>query len=262
MFVVNLKALIVVLAFALFVFAVVKPLCLRFMAPEVFVFRRNLWLGLTAVGFLSPNVWVHLAITSATLVWAGRKDPNPAALYLLLLHVVPPYPVSMLGSPISSLYILMTHYRLLALMLLLPVALRLYRNPQPSPARQRLQVLDAMVLGYGLLQIIQLIPYEPINGTMRRLLIFGSDVWLPYYVMSRYFRDAKSLTEAFALFCLACAIHVPISVFEALHHWILYAGIGQAWATRWVSGSSWRSAWASGCTCARASIRRKRRSWA
>ena len=58
----NLKALVVILGIAMMVFIIAKPICLRFMAENDFVRRRNTWVALTIVAFLSPSFWLFVIV--------------------------------------------------------------------------------------------------------------------------------------------------------------------------------------------------------
>src|ERR1043165_3860878 len=86
----NAKALVVVLLCALAIFALTKPLFLRFTAPEDFARRRNVWLLLTIAAFLSPSFWIYVMIAMPVMAWAAYRDSNPTALYLFLFFVIPP----------------------------------------------------------------------------------------------------------------------------------------------------------------------------
>ena len=85
------------------------------------------------------------------LLWAGRKDSNPIALYLLMLHVVPPVGVII---PIIGNHGLFSfdNYTLLALSVLLPAAIR-YRKNQEEAATGRLGAMDILLLAFGALQV-------------------------------------------------------------------------------------------------------------
>src|SRR5262245_10431772 len=109
------------------IFRFARPIAMRFTSAEDFSRRRNVWLALTAVAFLSPSFWVFVAVAVPLLVWAGRQDSNPVALYLLLLHVIPPIPVAIPVIGISQLFDL-DNYRLLSFCILVPAALRLRRT--------------------------------------------------------------------------------------------------------------------------------------
>src|SRR5271166_2209895 len=109
----NIKALIVVLTLAATIFVLAKPIALRFMSMEDFSRRRLVWFVLTTVSFVSPNFWLYALVAVPMLIWANRKDSNPIALYLVLLHVVPPVGaiIPVLGN--NGLFPL-DNYRLLA----------------------------------------------------------------------------------------------------------------------------------------------------
>jgi O-antigen ligase len=66
---------------------------------------------------------------------------------------------------------------------------------------------------------------------MRRGFLFGIDVLVLYYVVSRTCTSRKAIVEAMASFCLVCAIFVPLALFESLKSWLLYAEIGGVWGT-------------------------------
>ena len=132
----NLKALVVVMGLALIVFAVARPLCLRFMAPEDFTRRRNVWIALTVIAFASPNFWLYAVIAMAVFAWAARRDSNPLALYVMMLHVIPPIGLYIPAIGINHLFEL-NNYRMLSLAVLVPLAIRVMRAPAAHPARHR-----------------------------------------------------------------------------------------------------------------------------
>src|ERR1700722_8496379 len=86
----TFKRLIVVLTLAAIVFHLAKPIALRFMSGEDFSRRRLVWFLLTIVSFVSPSFWLYVLVAAPMFIWANRKDSNPLALYLLMLHVIPP----------------------------------------------------------------------------------------------------------------------------------------------------------------------------
>src|SRR5258708_30847236 len=90
MLITNLKAMIVVLTVATGVFIIARPICLRFMAPDDFTRRRNVWFALTVTAFVSPSFWLYALVAAILLMWTARKDRNPVALYALLMFVIPP----------------------------------------------------------------------------------------------------------------------------------------------------------------------------
>ena len=143
----TIKRLIVVLMIALIVFRLAKPIALRFMSDEDYARRRMVWIGLTVVGFLSPSFWLYALIAAPMLYRSGRKDSNPIALYLLMLHVIPPvgFIIPILGN--NGLFAL-DNYRLLAFCVLLPAAQR-YRMNRGAGAAGGLASMDLLLLTLG-----------------------------------------------------------------------------------------------------------------
>jgi O-antigen ligase/polysaccharide polymerase Wzy-like membrane protein len=233
----NIKTLIVVLAIAVTVFHLAKPIALRFMSGDDFLRRRLVWFALTTVSFLSPNIWLYALIGVPTLVWAARKDSNPIALYLLMLHVIPPVGViiPILGN--NGLFPL-DNYRLLALCVLLPVAIRYRKEKEPTTGR--LGAMDVLLLAFGALQVALyvppdlphhlLIPDSPSN-VLRRAVLFFLDTYLLYFTVTRTCQSRRKIVDAAAAFCLACAVMAAIAMFEHMKGWLLYVEIAGRWGT-------------------------------
>jgi hypothetical protein len=231
----SLKNLIVVLVIALVVFRLAKPIAMRFISDSDFSRRRNVWLALTVVGFLSPTFWLYVAVAIPLLIWARRKDSNPVALYLSLLHVIPSVLIAIPTVGISELFDL-DNYRLLSFCILIPVALRL-RRAEP-PALARLQAVDYFLLAFGALNVIFyvrpdlpnhiILPDSPTN-VLRRALLFLVDAYALYFAVSRSLTSRRHIVDAMAAFCLGCAVMAGVAIFESARHWLLYTDIPMRW---------------------------------
>jgi len=87
----HLRAFVVVAILSALSFLVMRrPVVAMGMADEDFRRRRNLWLAVTALAFLSTNFWIFMLIAASLLLLFARKDRNPFALYLFLLCAIPP----------------------------------------------------------------------------------------------------------------------------------------------------------------------------
>lgn len=223
----NLKALLVVLVLAITMFTVAKPICLRYMQEGDFIRRRNVWLALTTVAFASPSFWIYVLVAVPLIIWAARKDNNPVALYLLLLHVIPPVSMELPPPLINKLFEL-DNYRILALTILMPMAWRLLHT-KDKRAFGNNKMADCFMLAFVFVQLVAYIPYEDVTNTLRRAVLLVMDFVVLFYVVSRCFRDREALIEAIAAFTLALAILAPIAVFESQRGWLLYQGLGAAW---------------------------------
>jgi hypothetical protein len=232
----QLKTLIVVLAIASAVLFLTKPIVLRFMSEEDFSRRRLVWFILTTVGFLSPNIWLYALVAVPVLIWIGRRDSNPIALYLFLLHVIPPVGVAIpiLGN--NGLFEL-NNYRLLAFCVLLPAVIR-YRKSRDAAAQSEFGVMDVLLLTLGVLEVALYTPPDlpfhvvipdSFTNALRRAVLFLLDSYLLFYAITRLCRSRKQLVDALACFCFACAIMAAIAMFERTRNWLLYVDIAGRW---------------------------------
>jgi hypothetical protein len=232
----SIKDLIVVLAFALVIFRLAKPIAMHFTNEADYLRRRNVWLALTVVAFLSPSFWLFVAIAIPVTIWARRRDSNPVALYLLLLHVIPPMAIAIPIVGINQLFDL-DNYRLLSFCILIPFALQLRRNKDDARI-VGLQGMDFLVLGFGLLLVMFFVPpdlpnhvilKDSLTNLVRRALLFLVDVYALYFAVSRGCTSQKRLVDAMAAFCLACAVMAVVATFESARHWLLYTDIQLHW---------------------------------
>jgi O-antigen ligase len=228
----NFKELIVVLGISAIGFLFLKPIALQFTAEADFNRRRNLWFILTCVGFISPNIWLYLLV-AAPLMWrAGRKDSNPIALYLVLLHVIPPVAVSIPFPGINTLFEI-SNYRLLSLCVLIPTIWRLRKDTAARDVRG-LEGMDVLLLAFGALQILVFIRpdtptafllHDSATNLLRRVFLFSIDIYALYYAVSRSCSSKAKIVDAMAAFCVVCCVMALEAVFETVKHWLLFQGL-------------------------------------
>jgi hypothetical protein len=225
----DFKELIVVLGIGTIAFLFLKPVALRFTAEADFNRRRNLWLVLTCVGFLTPNIWLYLVVAGPLMLWGGRKDSNPVALYLVLLHVIPPVIVPIPFPGINLLFDI-NNYRLLSLCILVPAIWRIRKDPAAGESRA-LQSMDLWLLGFGVLQTLQFIRpdiptasllHDSLTNLLRRLFLFLIDIYALYYAVSRSCTSKTRIVDAMAAFCVISCVMALEAVFESVRHWLLY----------------------------------------
>jgi O-antigen ligase len=228
----NFKELIVVLGISTIAFLFLKPVALRFTAEADFNRRRSAWFMLTFVGFLTPNIWLYILVAGPLMFWAGRKDSNPVALYLVLLQVIPPVSVP-IPFPGTTFLFEITNYRLLSLCILVPMVLRIRKDTAAGEMRA-LQGMDLWLLGFGLLQTLLFIRpdipsafllHDSPTNLLRRLFLFLLDIYVLYYAVSRTCTNKAKIVDAMAAFCVVCCVMALEAVFESLRHWLLYQGL-------------------------------------
>lgn len=232
----QLKELLIVLVLTTATLFAARPIAINFMTADDFARRRKLWLWLTSVAYLSPNFYIFALFAAPTLIYASRKDSHPAALYVFLLCVIPPYAVTV---PMIGLSYLLSAdiYVMLALFLVIPALLRLRQNPEAKLIRG-LQLMDYLLLSFGLLTSVLYIQAESGYGSvysatvpdvLRKIFIFFITVYLPYFLVSRSCITRRSLVDVVAAFTLSCAVMCVIALFEAARSWLLYADMGRNW---------------------------------
>lgn len=225
----HLKELIVVMGLALAVFFAARPLCRAFMRDEDFVLRRNVWILLTVCAFLVPSFWIYAGVAFVVLAWAGRRDPHPVALFLVAYAIIPPLTMDIPIVGINQLFAL-SQPRIASLAILLPLAVRVFLADKAGSGRKWMS-LDWLIVGYIVVQVGLLTPYESITNTMRRSFLFTIDTLLLYYVVSRTMVSRRAIVDAMASFTLVGAIYAAIAIFESFKGWLLYEQIGPGWGS-------------------------------
>jgi hypothetical protein len=224
----NLKALIVVLAMAAIIFAMARPFCLRFTAVEDFNRRRIVWFLLTSVAFISPSFWLYVLVAIPVMVWSGKRDTSPLALYFLLIFIIPPFVVDIPIVGINRLFEI-NQSRLLGFFVLLPTVWQRGRESTSINNKNWFLLADVLLLLYGALQLILFVPYESPTNTLRRAFLYLVDTYLVYYTFSRLTNNRRALLESLGALCLSACLYAPMALFESLKGWLLYTEIADRW---------------------------------
>jgi hypothetical protein len=230
----SIKELAVVLIIALFVFKALGPLVQRFASDVDLRRRRFVWCALTAAAFLSPSPWLFAIIAIPLLVFIGKKDSNPAAVYLFLYYAVPPFiwRVPMIGI---SYLIDLTPIFLLAFCVMSFQAVRMLKDPMP-PRPLRIELTDLCILGYVLLTAFYFVLPETSPGVLmtytlkdcvRRAVAQFITLYVPYFVISRSLLTRRAILDSLASAILAAAVMAAVALFESARHWLLYVELIQ-----------------------------------
>lgn len=216
----HIRALIVVLLVSSLVWFSVRPAVVQIVPPKTFVRWRMLWYVTTLSWFLAPGFWIYVAIMAVVLLVAGKREPHVFGLYLLLLMAVPPAAVPIPGLGIIDHVFLLDHYRLLALVLLLPCAWRL--SLRRSTVRFLRSPVDWMVLGYVVLNSILAYRGGNFTGDTRAALMLWIDFFLPYYVASRSIQNTEGFRHALVGLVLGGVMLSVLAAVEVVRAWKLY----------------------------------------
>jgi hypothetical protein len=229
-----LRSLVVVLMIAVVVYAALQRPFGPLMPPGAYQRRRNAFLALTVCAFLAPGFWFYALPAAAIVVLAARRESNVPALFLALLFVVPAAGARIPGVGLMNFLLQLDHPRLLALLLLLPLALSLHRNSSAPGMLWPDRLFAAYLL---LIAALGLARGASLTNNLRGAVYLLIDAFLPYYIMSRAFTNTEKLKDTLATFCVTGTVLAAIGIFEALKHWLLYRALLDHWSTDFGMGN-------------------------
>lgn len=226
----HITGYIYVMIMATVVFMVLqRPLTASLVALPDFQRRRNVWYGVTTAAFLSHNYWVYVAITTLIVVYALQRERNPLALYFTVLFAVPLFEMQVPGFGIVNYITELTHPRLLALVILMPVAFRLLQTREHGPSLHK--VIHPIVLAYMLTVLLLTMPHVTTANSMRTVLDLVLGIWLPFYVVSRSLRDIRQMRETMAMLIAALCLLGVFAGFEATRDWLMFEALREPLGT-------------------------------
>ncbi len=176
---------------------------------------------MTLTAFLANNFWVYTFIAIPLLLYSNRQETNPPALYFFLLFVLPVATIAIPGAGLVNFFFELTHARILSLFILLP-AFFVLNHQGNNPAFGRLgpdKVLTAFLLLTTLLQLRD----GNFTNTLRAAFYLFTDVFLPYFVVSRSLKRVQEFRDALLSFVLAIMVVAALAAFEFYKHWMLYS---------------------------------------
>jgi hypothetical protein len=232
----HIRALVAILVLASVVFALGRRPATEFaVAPADFVRRRNLWIAVTLIAFLSHNYWLFAGFTGMVLLFAGRKEANTTALFVWLLFAVPAFTVQVPGFGVINYLMTMDYVRLLTISLLLPAYFGLRRRAKME--RNGWMLPDVLIVVYLAIQLTLRFNVDTATNTARYGVYALLDIGLPYYVASRSLRNLEQFRDVAMSFVAAAMVLALIGIFEAVKWWLLYAGLERALSASWGYGN-------------------------
>ncbi len=217
---IHIRALIVVLFLSIIVFAFARKPTATLINQADFTRRRNLWLGLTTVAFVSPNFWVFTLAAGALLLFFRSREPNPVALFFLVLFIVPTGGLPISGMGVINYLFELSYQRLVVLLILFPAFLAIASRNTKLPFGRTTP--DKLLALYIILSIALFLRQTTITDTLRQGFYQFIDVFLPYYVISRSLQNTNHFRDALLSLVLAIMLLAMIASFEVAKHWMLY----------------------------------------
>lgn len=215
-----IRALVVILILAGLVFFFTRRLTIGIVSAADNSRRRNLWIGMTLVAFLSHSFWLYALVFCLTIYIVSQREDNRSALFLSLLFIVPNNSVQIPGLGALNYLFALNHSRLLVLVVLLPMFFTLIQRSNTPRIGHFWQ--DRCLLAFLLLTTIMQLRATTLTDSIRQGFYAFTDVFLPYYVLSRTLRDLEGFRNALSGFVIAAMILAAIGFFEVARHWLLY----------------------------------------
>ena len=222
----SYRSLIIILAGSLFVFRVQRSTLAPLFQPSQYTLFRNLWISLSALAFVSGSFWVFVAGATMAVWFASRRSNWPAAMFPGLILCLPPYGLDIPGFGLINFLFTLNVPRLVALLILLPVALVLLRS---GARATRVQWPDRFFSCYLLLQIALTLRSDSLTSSMRAMFYVILDFGLPYFVMSRALVSLAAIRQALGAIILAGAVLAALAAVEFSKSWLLYLSLGTSW---------------------------------
>ncbi|HEX7637312.1 MAG TPA: O-antigen ligase family protein [Burkholderiaceae bacterium] len=192
--------------------------------------------AIVSFGSMKQVVFVVLvgigAIIGANLL--GRDTRARVTSYWMMVMLYPPISLALGGVAGINRITDLNALRVLAIVLLVPVAVRLMADKHLKvPGAMRL--LDLLFISYPLMRLLMVAPYVATTVTVRTFVEILLDIWLPYYCTSRALRNADDVRFMVSRFCLALAWLASVGVMEALLRRNVYSElefiVGPVWQT-------------------------------
>jgi hypothetical protein len=225
----NLKALIVILGIAVPILWLAKDLLIRAgLSAQDYDRRRTLFIAVTVLAFIAPDFWIFIGGSGLLLLTVGRRDSNPIALFCFLLFAAPPFGAAIPGFGIVNILFDMSYYRLLILVVLVPLALWIYKSRKE--AKNTWRVPDVLLASLVIWMLIaRAMNTDSVTAGMRNAFDLFVDIWIPYYVASRALRSEKDFSDVIASLVLSIGIIAVIGFFESARSWLLYEHLSNSW---------------------------------
>jgi hypothetical protein len=227
----HLRALVVVLGLSGLTWAVTRSAAVVFITSATYTRWRNLWFGLTVLAFIAHSFWIYALVLTSVLGFALRREAHPVGVFFLLLFLVPAADIDIPGLGLINYFFTLNHPRLLAIALLLPLFWRLWRSSASLPLGR--YPADRFLLAYLLLAAALQLREANLTSSLRGAFYLFTDIFLPYYVVSRGVKTVDDFKHALLGFVLAVLPLAAMAVWETFQHWNLYSALVGALGTRW-----------------------------
>lgn len=217
----HIRALVAILIVSSAVFFLARPIFSQIISLQTFDRWRRLWFFTTLAWFLANSFWIYVGLLAAALTIARKKETNILGLYFLLLFAAPAIQTPIPGFGLIDHLFMLDHYRLLALLLLLPTALALASSSNTPKFGS--SPVDWLIVGYLSYIWVLYLSEASFTNAMRMAFLYFIDGFLPYYVLSRGVRNNNDFQGVLSGVLLGALLISMLALFEVVRNWRLYS---------------------------------------
>ncbi|MCA8887985.1 MAG: O-antigen ligase family protein [Parvularculaceae bacterium] len=192
---------------------------------------RNIFMVITAIGFLTPNFWLMLLFMSIAVLAMGRSEPFKPALYLLLLFALPAADANVPGFAGINNFLRIYPFNVLALLLLAPVMLG---GAQIKLRNIKFNMADFCFWSFSLLVVVLAFRDTTMTDGIRSSTDYFLTALPPYLVFSRVHWTLDRLKVATAALVTPLIALSAIGVVEVVMHWHVYNAAVDNWNVRFL----------------------------
>ncbi len=226
-----LKPLIVVLAVSAVAFHFSSLAFVDSVDRRRFAQWRNIFMVITAIGFLTPNFWLMLLFMSLAVLVMGRSEPFKPALYLLLLFALPAADANVPGFAGINNFLRIFPFNVLALLLLVPV---MFGGKRIKLPKIKFNLADFFFWSFSLVVVALAFRDTTMTDGIRRSTDYFLTALPPYIVFSRIHWTLDRLKVATAALVTPLIALSAIGVVEVVLHWHVYNAAVDNWDVRYL----------------------------
>jgi O-antigen ligase len=230
----HIRSLIYIVILAIATFFLAKKMTASVVDERQFGRWRNTWISLTIIVFLAGNFWIYAILSFLLLLYVGKKEQNPFALFFVLLFAIPRISENIPGFGLVNFLFPIDYVTILSFAVLLPAYLSIRKESDTAPFLN--YWADRLLLIYMILAIALLMRDTTVTDAMRKVISSFATIFLPYYVASRGIKNLQQFKEVIAAFVVACMLEGVLGMFEYSRFWLLYANLKNSLGVTWNMG--------------------------
>ncbi|MEL6506195.1 MAG: O-antigen ligase family protein [Pseudomonadota bacterium] len=224
----NIKALVLLLPILFGVFFVARYVFKDIVAPRRIDLWRNIFMAVTAIGFLSANFWIMILALGAVvaLVVGLRLEKNLAALFMVLICALPPQELGIPGfAGINQLFPISPP---LLMSITILVGALFYTGRLFRPIKGA-SLTDFFMIGFVLLSIVLAFRNTSLTNGLRGVWLLFLTTGLPYLVMSRWSRSLEDFRVIYVALIVPVLALAGVALLETVFSWHFYAMPAMNW---------------------------------